>query len=85
MRSSSVASRPAARIFFWGGCPCHMWSGHSVTGWRRKLGAARAISPGRSLRASMPFARSMLAALRHPAYAGQQRRLDGTGSPERSN
>ena len=31
----------------------------------------------------LPFAHSMPAALRHPACAGQQRRLPGTGSPSR--
>jgi len=30
----------------------------------------------------LTFARSMLAALRHPGSAGQQRRLRGTGNPE---
>jgi hypothetical protein len=45
------------------------------------VGVARAVSPGRSLRASGPFAHSEVAALRHPAYAGHLRRLDGTGNP----
>jgi hypothetical protein len=42
------------------GCPRHTWSGHSVTGWRRRLGAACALSccrrasRERSLRASCP-------------------------------
>jgi hypothetical protein len=36
---------------------------------------------GRSLRPSMAFAHSMLTALRHPACAGQQRRLSGHGQP----
>ena len=31
----------------------------------------------------LPFAHSMPAALRHPVCAGQQRRLQGTGSPSR--
>ena len=31
--------------------------------------------------AILAFAHSMLAALRHPGFAGQQRRLDGTGNP----
>jgi len=33
----------------------------------------------------LSFAHSMLAALRHPACAGQQRRLRGTGSPSLSS
>jgi len=37
-----------------GAAHTHMWSGHSVTGWRCRLGAARAISLGRSLRPSWP-------------------------------
>jgi hypothetical protein len=53
---------------------------------RRDLHAAAVRScpcpvAGRSLRPSMASARSMLTALRHPACAGQQRRLSGHGQP----
>ena len=44
-------------------------------------GVARAASPGRSRRPSGASAHSEVAALRHPACAGHQRRLDGTDNP----
>jgi len=69
---------PRSRL---GVSPCHLAGRSGRLHLARGSGWARAVSLGRSLRASMPFARSMLARSRHPAFARQQRRLRGTGPP----